>query len=537
MKVAFVTWNIGKGDIKYKVVALLQELHKACASELETCDYVVIALQETNRSDFRKVEREIDQYKQDAISNRGRFPYSVIKRKGAMGACNSIHSFMIGTVVLQKDGSKNVLSVDSKSNCVWPYTKGFHTLLITGETPEESMVVVNAHLPFQQDITHNAGLLSTLINDGNKDFKQKKYGMMVVLGDLNSRTFLLQGCSMKNTPRDQQSFLSDIQKYIQEKEKRQEKEKQEKRSILEQHTELAKIQHGSDSSLPCLGGNVSNYKGKNLVTNDFLYFMMKSSNTEADVNSVTPEPTKSSRRVLSELSESLEGFVEPGIAFFPTYKRNKITGQFETRKDNHGRLPGYADRVIYKPNPCIRVTQHVYESIYMTGNDHLPVVCILTTDKSEKLTHMINHIKERFEMISALIQHSPGINIQVDEQMASGPKSQNGWTGEEHEQFVRVFTHELGKLKQFTQVHIRPGKGDYVDFATADENNVRVYSADLFSHDKDQITSDQHGGQIDKIKELQKKNMVGLFSIITSPVSVEGPIPNTSPMWWPLTNA
>tara|TARA_B100002052_G_C15877179_1_gene597519 strand:+ start:1625 stop:2650 length:1026 start_codon:yes stop_codon:yes gene_type:complete len=64
-------------------------------------------------------------------------------------------------------------------------------------------------------------------------------------------------------------------------------------------------------------------------------------------------------------------FFEHPIHFYPTYKRNKLTGKYKLMKQKYGRLPGYADRVIIKTK--YNITNYIYDSISLYGNDHLPV--------------------------------------------------------------------------------------------------------------------------------------------------------------------
>lgn len=66
----------------------------------------------------------------------------------------------------------------------------------------------------------------------------------------------------------------------------------------------------------------------------------------------------------------LSAFRESAIRFLPTYRRHKQTGQFEL----HNRIPGYADRVLYKTTDGTLVAQdNAYMSLPIKGNDHLPI--------------------------------------------------------------------------------------------------------------------------------------------------------------------
>lgn len=63
---------------------------------------------------------------------------------------------------------------------------------------------------------------------------------------------------------------------------------------------------------------------------------------------------------------------EADVKFLPTYKRDKKNiSQFKIKKESHGRLPGYADRIIFDNKE--QITAQKYTSLYVNGNDHLPI--------------------------------------------------------------------------------------------------------------------------------------------------------------------
>ena len=78
-----------------------------------------------------------------------------------------------------------------------------------------------------------------------------------------------------------------------------------------------------------------------------------------------------------KLVEGLKGFNDAGkIEFLPTYKRAENTGCFQLFTAKNGRLPGYADRIIYKTGSLILNDAEVYSPLRVTGNDHLPIMAL-----------------------------------------------------------------------------------------------------------------------------------------------------------------
>jgi hypothetical protein len=70
-------------------------------------------------------------------------------------------------------------------------------------------------------------------------------------------------------------------------------------------------------------------------------------------------------------------FIEADFPYLPTYKRDETSGRFSLSKGKHGRLPGYADRIVYStrsgPKGLKKPEPLMYKPLGVTGNDHLPV--------------------------------------------------------------------------------------------------------------------------------------------------------------------
>ena len=81
------------------------------------------------------------------------------------------------------------------------------------------------------------------------------------------------------------------------------------------------------------------------------------------------------------------------IKFLPTYKRDKKNGTFSLKKKEKkykffgektvGRLPGYADRIIYRK--CGKLEEAlVYSPLAVTGNDHMPIMAVFDINFKKK---------------------------------------------------------------------------------------------------------------------------------------------------------
>ena len=72
-------------------------------------------------------------------------------------------------------------------------------------------------------------------------------------------------------------------------------------------------------------------------------------------------------------------FKEAPIAFLPTYKRDLSTGEYSlSKKDgkkSKGRLPGYADRILYKHKGHLKTL--MYSPLGVKGNDHIPIASLM----------------------------------------------------------------------------------------------------------------------------------------------------------------
>ena len=85
---------------------------------------------------------------------------------------------------------------------------------------------------------------------------------------------------------------------------------------------------------------------------------------------------EATEHALKTLKSNLQHFKEHEINFYATYKRDKHSGLVTTYKGRKRRLVGYADRIIYKSKKEGAIKTDIYQSMYISGNDHLPVICV-----------------------------------------------------------------------------------------------------------------------------------------------------------------
>ena len=396
-----VTWNIGKGDIKYKIFSLIDALIAENSKKITECDVIVIALQETNKNDLRVAHDEIGKYAQIEIgSRRNSFPFEVVVNKGAEGACRWNPKFMIGTIVLRNTLRKHkpLITVWGSSHCV-RYSKGYHTVQM--QYNRDQITIVNAHLPFKDDVRRNANLLRNLIiharsqhqcakrrnnesstTDLADDSKGDHIDLIVVLGDLNSRSLILKECMTKNAPKSE--ILDRLGKINYEHE------------IACSQEDLKSRIDGISNSAGCSEGiDIETIAFDpfcpipGIIRHDMLRILMSDT---SPIDGMVPRdiidemvsrtaPKRDEQMMaLREVRKCLKGFSEADITFYPTYKRATDTGEFTIAKGSKYRLPGYADRIIYETQNKSEVK---YNSLYVQGNDHLPVYALLTVAKHE----------------------------------------------------------------------------------------------------------------------------------------------------------
>lgn len=207
---------------------------------------------------------------------------------------------------------------------------------ITGE--RLSFIFVNVHLPF-----HSADHTRASVN---KVLRQYAWSgdNIIMFGDFNSRSLYNDECDIRNKKVcEGVSYVKNVPK--------------ESVVQLEKHLNTCRrVKYESDSVLRReydLRKHQCHDLSKNLQNNDLLV-------RENMINS--------------------NDFSELRLFSLPSYKINPEDGVYSLQKGRHGRLAGFADRIIFRGY----FEASDYKMLPYTGNDHYPIMLSVST--SEKFT-------------------------------------------------------------------------------------------------------------------------------------------------------
>ena len=310
MNIFCCSWNINSAGVKIKkqLSLLMEKLDTDYKKDLLAADMCIIGLQEMN-------SKKID------IMKNNTYGFELFN---IVNVCKT-PDFKVTTLIYYKPGkikikkferTKRCYSKDGSEGAFVFGTKGmdFFNFEIEKRNKRFPISIINTHMPFKNIKSSNNYIKNMKKNIG--DFDNRKN--IILMGDLNSRSILTDEGYKKSikcdTGKDCKLFL---------------KVKNELESLSVGQT------YGLSRKRKLL---------KVLIDND--YFM----------------------NVIFE--SILKGFREKKITFLPTYKRNKV-GAFKLSKKKALRLPGYADRIVYKGS---QLTQRKYTSIGVFGSDHLPII-------------------------------------------------------------------------------------------------------------------------------------------------------------------
>ena len=194
---------------------------------------------------------------------------------------------------------------------------------------------VNVHLPFD-----SAALTRNSIQRVLESFKHSPENV-VVFGDFNSRSLFNNSCAkIASHLQSDQKFICEGVGYTKDV---------SFDSVSELQEDLNKCSSEKRTSKSC--GHLSD----NLKYNDLL----------------------SRDNVIDQYE-----FQELDLYSWPSYKLNDETGAYSLQKGRHGRLPGYADRIIFKGefDEVVDYRLHKYR-----GNDHFPISLTLVLEKGDSL--------------------------------------------------------------------------------------------------------------------------------------------------------
>lgn len=340
------SWNIGYNAILYKSTQLSNYI-----KHNQAADIIVFGFQELTTMSSIRIRRHL------------RRLFTTHKLIVYKSVCN--FNFVISTMIfVRKNKQMHVEWGSTKRNCR-SYTKGWVNIVLTINRSFQ-LNIVNTHLPFSDNLKPFCDQLLEISKVVN--IHKNSNVSTILLGDINSRSLILEDCYKKNV-----QFTNNAMKT---------KVKQLENKPL-QHTILLPRNVISNnnyrSSMICGLHNVQSLSFskflKSMLQQDFLKILMSKNRTNNNFNKIFRHFTndKNTIDLLNKVRKFLQIFNESRILFLPTYKRNPTTGQFSLSKKDKGRLPGYADRILFY-NPLNRLKSTGYTSIPITGNDHLPIV-------------------------------------------------------------------------------------------------------------------------------------------------------------------
>jgi hypothetical protein len=244
-----------------------------------------------------------------------------------------------------------VSRVDHKSECV-SFTKGYVKSLLFLSGHVFPLVVYNVHMPFKslKDTENFYSLLK-------KDYQVYDSPVFVV-GDLNSRSLLTTECYSKN-----------VQRCLSMQTAKQE------RSLRQSNAYCTVVKYLESLSLDHTLSFSSTSKYPRFSKDDCTSWerVLPRHLTKGQLRDLLLQTD-----LILQSKTLFAEFQEAPILFLPTYKRNPTTGTFLLSKKENGRLPGYADRVLFKESSRLSIVTRRYTSLPLTGNDHLPLFGLYT---------------------------------------------------------------------------------------------------------------------------------------------------------------
>jgi hypothetical protein len=399
VNIGIISWNIGNNVNQDK----MNELVEAYLSKNDKNhpDILVIGFQELPlyklKSD-KKVYSKIQTYLSNALGDTyesikntsGNLPYTCSDiRSGGFGIGTFIFSKNNLNVTLEKVDvycplktkqiklpiikTKIDVSVKTKGFCVCKINIEDKSPAVVSRNPYFMIDVVNTHMPFTTDKESNSFYTEIEHYLETHGYTNRR----IVFGDLNSRSLLTKECYSKNvTPcnsndsNDSNDYFCDIKNRLEEKKDLNPTIKYFTRGEME--CGLPKAQKDCKLNKPVSEGD--DELVKLLIKRDF----------------VGNPPKKC-------VDSPFAYYNEGKISFLPTYKRNESTGLFSLEAKKKGRLPGYADRIIFDGD----FISNRYTPLEVKGNDHLPL--------SDNLS--INISGKKFTPVYSSLSNSPRKSI------------------------------------------------------------------------------------------------------------------------------
>lgn len=350
MKLTVFSWNIGENS--NKIINMIEKKSDKL-NEVLVFGFQEASVKLINNNEYFNILNnflEKKGYKSLDFNNKKIFSTckTLKSRIGQFGIC---------ILVFYKDIT-DIEIVDYNKKCVTG-TKGYAAICL--RINDNYIDIINTHMPFTPKQQKYEDFSINL----EKWLKKERFTSenRILFGDLNSRSLLTKTCLDKdiqlcedNNFDENYCKLSDLLENLNFTE-----------SIKPFYTikPIKKSACSIDKKNCSITGKVKINKS-NLVnilkTNDFL------GNPPNRMTSCGHLPTE---------------YSEENITFLPTYKRDTKKGIFSLRKGKFGRLPGYADRIIYRTKSFLNPIE--YNLIGLIGNDHLPIYKVFE----------LNDLKER----------------------------------------------------------------------------------------------------------------------------------------------
>jgi hypothetical protein len=338
MKIRVFSWNYGDNTLEKE-----QKIKHYIASELEAAsndiDIFVIGLQEVHAKDAPRLGTSLKRYMYD-LDYRGNIFQQTSKK------------FTLFTGIFMRphlryvDFEEKHLYLPQHQGLFWNLikpitgTKGSLSIHLTLRNELTGFIskyiFVNVHLPFDSEILTKESIINVL-----KPFIWKDANI-IMYGDFNSRSLFNDDCDKKNKKKcDGVNYEKNIDVHTVQG--------------LQDHLNSCKrLQTGNGINTRAL--NCDNLES-NLQSNDLI------------------------------IRDNLinKGFDELPLYGLPSYKIDPDTGDYLLKKQDRnkvkGRLPGYADRIIFSGSELTAIN---YKVLPYTGNDHFPVALSLfyTTTES-----------------------------------------------------------------------------------------------------------------------------------------------------------
>ena len=351
------TWNMGYDNIAKKGANLVS----AVKANPNVSDVLVFGFQEISVMGFHSM----------VVRLKAAFAeYTVVASEKTCTLSSGFkNSFVIATIIFVRSSKvMHARALPPYKDCK-SITKGFVCIPIV--INNKVVNIINTHLPFNNDLQYFVNLFAKMLGVVSTE------ETTIILGDLNSRSLILDECYKKNV--QYQCDMNDCNLATQIKKlhtlpiDQTIKLPSTVRSIHLPDTKVCGIQ--KSTLQPGVQNDIFERFLKSMIQKDFLKLFLKRENTVATAQSQFMHITNDMEltKSLLELKRKLKCYCESKIDFFPTYKRDVASGVFSLSKKEKGRLPGYADRVIYS-DPSKMLQSNTYMSLAIRGNDHLPVL-------------------------------------------------------------------------------------------------------------------------------------------------------------------